>query len=286
MKEKLNKEDFKKEIKRLYDIYGACSKKEFKKYSIYKDMNFEHYCLKFGGLKNIRKELGIDYNYFVKYSKEDIIEKAKALYLEYGKISKDICTENRIISSVVRRLFGNYNNLFKEIGAPVNMPRFVTKEEVVEDIKEFINKYDSCSCMLYRKYGKYSCTLVNKYGGWENLLLENNIEIIGGSKQEKFIESFLSENNISFYIHYNFEWLKKNGNKLFVDFYIPDKNVVIEYNGLQHYKYIPFFHKNEENFKKRQEYDEFKYNSVKNHGIELLIIDYNEDVLEKLNILI
>lgn len=249
-------------------------------------MNFEHYCLKFGGLKNIRKELGIDYNYFVKYSKEDIIEKAKALYSEYGEIGKDICTENGIISSVVRRLFGNYNNLFKEIGAPINMPRFVTKEEVVEDIKEFINKYNSCSCMLYRKYGKYSCTLINKYGGWESLLLENNIEIIGGSKQEKFIESFLKENNISFYMHYNFEWLKKNGNKLFVDFYIPDKNIVIEYNGLQHYKYIPFFHKNEENFKKRQEYDEFKYNSVKSHGIELLIIDYNEDILEKLNTLI
>lgn len=283
MKEKINEIEFKKEIKRLYDMYGKCGKYEFKKYSIYKELNFEYFCKKFGGLKNICKELCIEYDHRAVYKREDIIKMATEIYIRFGEINKTICVENRINSSVVRRLFGSYNNLFKEINAPVNMPRFVTKEELVEDIKNFIEKYQSNSCSLYRKYGKYSCTLINKYGGWEKILIENNIEIISGSKSEKFIESFLNQKNILFYIHHNFEWLKINNCNLYVDFYIPSKNLIIEYNGLQHYKYIPYFHKNEDNFKKRQKYDEFKYTSIINHGIELLIIDYNQDILEILN---
>ena len=40
------------------------------------------------------------------------------------------------------------------------------------------------------------------------------------------------------------------------DFYIPSENVIIEVQGLQHYKYVEYFHKTKENFHKQMsDYD-------------------------------
>lgn len=283
IKEIISEDEFKSELKRLYMLYGKFGKKEFEKYSIYKDRSFDWYTKRFGGLKKICNDIGVNYCHYSLYSKEDIIDCGLDLYNKLGKINKDICVQNGINSSVVRRLFGSYNNFFKELDAPIKMPRFVTKEDLLKDIKGFIETTKCNSSTIYRKYGTYSCTLINKYGGWEHLLSEIDIDTIGESKAEKFIENFLIENNIKFLVHHNFNWLKKNGNNLYVDFYLPEKNLVIEYNGEQHYKYVPYFHKNEENFKKRKDYDEFKYKSIIEHGIKLLIIDYNDDIITFLN---
>lgn len=59
------------------------------------------------------------------------------------------------------------------------------------------------------------------------------------------------------------------------DFYLPEFNVCIEYDGKQHYKPIDWFG-GEENFKKQQLRDEIKEDYCKNNGIDLLRIPYTE----------
>lgn len=72
----------------------------------------------------------------------------------------------------------------------------------------------------------------------------------------------------------------------YFDFYLPDYNLVIEYQGKQHYEYNPFFHKTEENFLYRQKKDLGKKEKALAEGINYLSIKYTNychltEILEK-----
>ena len=67
---------------------------------------------------------------------------------------------------------------------------------------------------------------------------------------------------------------------LYVDFYIPSLNTVIEYNGEQHYRKVGIW---EERFEKQQARDEELRQYCKDNGIKLIEIRYDEDVWEVLN---
>lgn len=66
------------------------------------------------------------------------------------------------------------------------------------------------------------------------------------------------------------------------DFYLPDYNVLIEYNGGQHYKPIEYFG-GEENFKKQKLHDSIKNEYCESNNIRLLVIPYYANVEEELN---
>lgn len=96
------------------------------------------------------------------------------------------------------------------------------------------------------------------------------------SKGEEKIISILKENNIFFKREKRFPDMKKHGNSLRLDFYLPNKNIAIEFNGIAHYQQTDFFHKNLQDFKKRQEYDRFKIGYCLTHKIKLYCIPYWE----------
>lgn len=82
----MNKVDFLIEIERLYKEYGRINIGIWKKYSIYKDRNFEWLCQRFGGIKSILKELNLDYILYNETTKKEIFERAKELYNKYGYV--------------------------------------------------------------------------------------------------------------------------------------------------------------------------------------------------------
>ena len=63
-------------------------------------------------------------------------------------------------------------------------------------------------------------------------------------------------------------------NALELDCYNPGLKLAAEYNGEQHYKYIPFFHKNKEAFLNQKYRDDMKHRICKEKGIDLIIIPY------------
>lgn len=275
---------FVEEIIRLYNEYGRINISIWNEYSKYKEHNFNWFRHKYGGIKNLLKENGIEYLYYNEYTKEQIIENAKTLYEKYGYIDKMLCGKNKICSSSVRKYFGNYNNLFLEINAEINMPRNVKEIEVVNDVKTFIENTGCLSSICYRKYGKYSCSLINKYGGWEKII--NNLGYVStrNSQAEVLIQNYLEKSNIQFDIHHSFDWLISNdGYKMYVDFYLIDYNVVIEYDGEQHYKFVEYFHKTIEGFEKAKARDELKEELLKQHNIIVYRIIYSDDILYKLS---
>ena len=65
---------------------------------------------------------------------------------------------------------------------------------------------------------------------------------------------------------------------IIVDFYIPSKNIIIEYNGSQHYTFNTCFHNNNyQEFVNQVNRDEFLKRYCKENNIKLLIIPYKDD---------
>jgi len=59
-----------------------------------------------------------------------------------------------------------------------------------------------------------------------------------------------------------------------LDCYNPELNLAVEYNGQQHYKFIPFFHKNKESFLNQKYRDELKRRMCNDNMITLIEVPY------------
>lgn len=60
------------------------------------------------------------------------------------------------------------------------------------------------------------------------------------------------------------------------DFYLPEQNIVLEVNGIQHYVFNKKFYKNKSEFLKAQERDRRKISYALAHGIKIYCIPYWE----------
>lgn len=94
------------------------------------------------------------------------------------------------------------------------------------------------------------------------------------SKGEYTVEKFLNENNIPYVLHKTFSNLKGVGGlPLSYDFYLPNMNILIEFQGCQHEHPVDFFG-GEDYFKIQEEHDKRKKTYAQKHNIKLLEIWY------------
>ena len=104
----------------------------------------------------------------------------------------------------------------------------------------------------------------------------NNINFIKISQEE--FEQLIDKDkyNKNYFIpQMKYNGLLGLGNGLLsYDFYISRFNLLIEYQGIQHEKFIPVFHKTMKDFLKQQEHDRRKREYAKNNNINLLEIWY------------
>src|SRR5690606_6725556 len=98
------------------------------------------------------------------------------------------------------------------------------------------------------------------------------------------IRFYLTNKNIKFESQKKFNDCKSI-RKLPFDFYLPDYNLCIEYDGIQHFEPIDFFGgiNSYKNLIKRYA---IKSNFCYVNGIELLRIKYNDNINDKLSYLI
>jgi very-short-patch-repair endonuclease len=108
------------------------------------------------------------------------------------------------------------------------------------------------------------------------------------SKGETIIEQYLTKHNVTFVSQKTFPDLKLKFPLRF-DFYLPKYNLLIEYDGDQHYKYSNKFHGTKETFQLTQLRDKLKTQYAAEHSIPLLRIrakkrnqqQYIESLIEK-----
>lgn len=95
-------------------------------------------------------------------------------------------------------------------------------------------------------------------------------------KNEEQIFLFLKRQNIDFEAEKTFPGLKDK-KLLRYDFYIPSKNLLIEFNGEQHYHWVKVFHKSYHNFLIQKHHDWLKRKYAEKNKIQLLIISYKQE---------
>ena len=70
-----------------------------------------------------------------------------------------------------------------------------------------------------------------------------------------------------------------------LDCFNPEMKLALEYNGIQHYKFIPYFHKTKEAFHNQKYRDEIKRYKCKENEIDLIEVPYDvkniEEYIEK-----
>lgn len=59
-----------------------------------------------------------------------------------------------------------------------------------------------------------------------------------------------------------------------LDCFDPELRIAVEYNGIQHYKYIPYFHKNKEAFLNQKYRDDMKKRICRENGILLIEVSH------------
>lgn len=159
-----------------------------------------------------------------------------------------------------------------------------THEQYVEELKEInpniipLEKYQNSLTPI-----KHKC-LIDNYE-WDvrpsQVLRGFGCPKCSTSKGEKKVEDWLSLHNINFEIQKRFSDCR-DIKPLPFDFYLPDYNLCIEYQGKQHYEPVNYFG-GLEKFTYQQYHDELKKEYCEEKGISLLCIPYNKNIEEELD---
>jgi hypothetical protein len=100
------------------------------------------------------------------------------------------------------------------------------------------------------------------------------------SKGEQFIHDWLKKHAVKFEEQKKFHGLSIKMQLPF-DFFVPAKNLLIEYNGRQHYEPVAFGgdqEKAERDFEKRRKADYMKKRYARTKGLKLLVIPHQKQL--------
>ena len=230
-------------------------------------------------------------NKFYKLTTESFIDKCNKIYnnkYDYSLANyidsrskiKIICPEH----GVFEQCSGNHLRGFECMKCSINK-RKITLNKFIEMSNEFHkNKYDY-SLVEYINFDikiKIICPI-------HGIFNQNPSNHVGGqgcpickeSRGEKRIREFLNQNKIEYICQKSFQKCKHK-NVLKFDFYLPNYNTCIEYDGRQHF-YINEFFGGIDEFKKVKIRDQIKNEYCKINNIYLIRIRYDENIEEKLN---
>ena len=118
----------------------------------------------------------------------------------------------------------------------------------------------------------------------DNILQGTGCPVCNISHGEKEILDYLCRRSISYIPQFTFAGCK-NKKLLPFDFYLPEYNLCIEYDGIQHYEPVQYFG-GDDALKKRKHNDSIKTNYCLSNKIGLIRIKYNQDVVQELDIII
>jgi len=153
---------------------------------------------------------------------------------------------------------------------------FVDKaKNVYGDIYDYsIDKFqdlDSLTEVFCKQHQRWFDVLPNEHIGGKRCPFDNE------SKGESMVRVYLEKNNVSFKQYHKLKgcFSEINGKCILLtfDFYLPEQNAVIEYDGEQHYKPVERFG-GEQTYKRQLILDNIKNVFCNNTGIKMIRIPY------------
>jgi hypothetical protein len=210
------------------------------------------------------------------WSKEDIKDGVKNLYIEIGEVPtmRDATNHDELPSSAtITNKFGTWNNLLEEIGLEKNQVEKYTdedKEDMLNDIRRCADEINSnLTTREYINIGSFGHNAIkNMFGSWGEALEEAGVK--SGQKHgsttqckcgetldsvnEKIVGDILHQFSINHEVHKSLPQ-----SDYISDFYLPSISIWIEVNG----------------YEKSERPNQEQYNQKLNH-YELLGLEYIE----------
>ena len=230
---------------------------------------------------------------------EDFVKKAKEIHgdkYDYSKVEyKNSTTKICIICPEHGEFWQTPNKHLTGRGCPKcheknkKFYKLLTTEDFVKKAKSVHGDKYNYSKSEYKGNHIKVCIICPEHGEfWQTPA--NHLRFKGCSKcksshlQTK-IRQLLIENKISFEEEKIFNFFKNGKSHLSVDFYLPDYNIAIECQGIQHYKPTNFggklsFEETNFNYELQIKRDKRKKELCEENGIKLVYIDYNEKNVE------
>jgi hypothetical protein len=229
------------------------------------------------------------------YTKEEFVTRAIKIHgnkYDYSKVKyKNSKTNLCIICPTDGEFLQKPSDHLSGHGCPkcggttkLTTEEFITKANKVHD-----NKYD------YRKVDYKNCDTEVIIGcpidGYFSQTPTNHLQGRGCplcqiSHGEKQIAKILDNKKIEYIKQKTFPDCinPKTKYKLKFDFDLSTKhNILIEFNGIQHYKSINYWHQDKNTLEDQQYRDRIKKQYALSHGYKFIVIKYNDNVEEILN---
>lgn len=220
-----------------------------------------------------------------KYTQETWIEKAKKIHNNKYDYSKTIFKTEKDKVIITCPKHGDFEQAAHSHIEGYGCPKCRTEENhyrFKKSLEQFIldarkihgNKYDYSKveyvnaktkvCIICPKHGEFWQTPIGHISNFEEC------PFCKQSKMEEYLSRILRENGYLFEREKTFDWLVFQ-NKMELDFFLPQYNLVIEVQGGQHFFPMKQFG-GEDAFAKIQERDKKKYDLLLNNGINVVYI--------------
>ncbi len=241
------------------------------------------------------------------WTKEEVINVINYCVEKHGYFSKGLIDLNgaeygKVNHKVVVRIWGSFNAMYEELGVPQKPSTKDTHIRSTEDYEYCIRKYltefnvttwNSVEAEKMYKHLKISGkTIIQRF----DCSVEDFAKILGLKYEHAWytedywiqkISKYISEVPARQWTHKEIKGPK--GRKLKCDAYFENHNLVLEYNGKQHYIFVHHFHRTVQNFEYQCECDQIKYAKLNELGIKLLVVKFDDeetDVMQRLQDLV
>jgi len=224
------------------------------------------------------------------HSKEYFIEKSKINHRNKYDYSLVKYINNRTKVKIICPVHGVFEQTpFKHVNRGCQLCGGTSKNTIdnfIEKAKKIHNNKYDYSLVEYINNKSNIKIICKEHGIFEqtpskHINSKQGCPICGESKGEREIRDILTDNNIEYISQKKFDNCKYF-RPLPFDFYLPNYNICIEFNGIQHHEPIPFFGGIDAHNKQIIK-DNIKEEFCINNNIKLIKIGQNESVKNKLN---
>jgi len=199
-------------------------------------------------------------------------------YINNKQKCEIICPEHGIFKQTLKDHL-RYDGCPYCSGKKMNTELFIKKCNLKHN-----NFYDY-SNVIYRSAFSKIEIICPEHGKFEQMtsihIFGSGCPICKSSKGEREIIKLLKESGLVYIHQKKFDDCINITNLVF-DFYIPERNLCIEYNGIQHYKPIKYFGGND-GLKITKKRDNIKNKYCENNKITFKVIKYNENIKNKID---
>jgi len=174
-------------------------------------------------------------------------------------------------------------HLSKGSGCPKCVGKNKGNDDFIEAASKYhSNKYDYSNVSYKNAHGKVDIKCpehgIFKMSYNSHVTKGYGCPFCSESSGESKVKAFLTNNNINFEYHKIFKDCKYVRNLVF-DFYLPDKNLIIEYDGRHHF--MPIWGGDYE-FSIIKKRDQVKNKYCEDKNIDMIRIKYDENIYDKL----